>query len=58
MVEKIDEREQVPIEDVVMSNVFTQEAILNLLEKKGLVTKEEVMEEIKRLMVDDKKQKA
>jgi hypothetical protein len=37
---------------------FTQEAILNLLEKKGLVTKEEVMEEMKRLMVDDKRRKA
>jgi hypothetical protein len=38
-----------------LSNVFTQEAILNLLEKKGLVTKGEVMEEMKRLMIDDKK---
>ncbi len=44
--------------DVVLSNVFAQEAILNILEKKGLVTKEEVMEEMKRLMVDDKKRKA
>ena len=58
MAKKEDERETVPLEDVVMSNVFTQEAILNLLEKKGLVTKEEVMEEMKRLMVDDKKRKA
>ena len=53
-----DSAETVPLEDVVMSNVFTQEAILNLLEKKGLVTKEEVMEEMKRLMIDDKKRKA
>jgi hypothetical protein len=52
-----DSRETVPLEDVVMSNVFTQEAILNILERKGFVTKEEVMEEMKRLMVDDKKRK-
>ncbi len=58
MTKKQDSEETVPLEDVVMSNVFTQEAILNLLEKKGLVTKEEVMEEMKRLMVDDKRRKA
>ena len=50
MAKKDETREQVPLEDVVMSNVFTQEAILNILEKKGLVTKEEVMEEMKRIM--------
>jgi hypothetical protein len=55
---KEDLGDSVPLEDVVMSNVFTQEAIINLLEKKGLVTKEEVMEEMKRIMVDDKKRKA
>ncbi len=53
-----DERERVPIEEVVMSNVYTQEAIINLLEKKGLLTKKEVLEEMRRLMVDDKKRKA
>jgi hypothetical protein len=43
-------RETMPLEDVVLSNVFTQEAILNLLEKKGVVTKEEVMDEMKKIM--------
>jgi hypothetical protein len=50
MIKEQDSAETVPLEDVVLSNVFTQEAILNLLEKKGLVTKEEVMEEMKRIM--------
>ena len=58
MTKKDETREQVPLEEVVMSNVYTQEAIVNILEKKGLVTKKEVMEEMKRLMVDDKKRKA
>jgi hypothetical protein len=58
MAKQDDPRETIPLEEVVMSNVYTQEAIVNLLEKKGLVTKEEVMEEMKRLMVDDKKRKA
>ncbi len=50
MTKKDETRERVPLEEVVMSNVYTQEAIINLLEKKGLVTKEEVMEEMKRIM--------
>ena len=32
-----------------MSNVIEQEALVNLLEKKGIITKAELMEEIKRL---------
>ncbi|MFH1703292.1 MAG: hypothetical protein ABIB41_07675 [Nitrospirota bacterium] len=32
-----------------MSNVYTQEAVINLLEKKGLIDKKELLEEIKRL---------
>jgi hypothetical protein len=50
MAKKQDSAETVPLEDVVLSNVFTQEAILNLLEKKGVVTKEEVMDEMKKIM--------
>ena len=52
MVKKEDSREAVPIEKVVMSNVYTQEAIINLLERKGLLTKKEVLEEIKRMRVE------
>ena len=32
-----------------MSNVYTQEVLINLLGKKGIINKEEVIEEIKRL---------
>ncbi len=55
MTKKEDTRERVPIEEVVMSNVYTQEAIINLLEKKGLLTKKEVLEEMQRIAVVDKK---
>jgi len=34
-----------------MTNVFTQEALINLLEKKGVLTKAELPEEIRRLKV-------
>jgi hypothetical protein len=58
MTKKDETRERVPLEEVVMSNVYSQEAIVNLLEKKGLLTKKEVLDEMRRLMVDDKKRKA
>ena len=57
MEKKQEPRETVSLEELVMSNVYTQEAIVNLLEKKGLLTKKEVIEEIKRLKVDDEKRK-
>ena len=46
MVDKIDPKETVTFEDVLMSNVYTQEAIINVLERKGLLTRNEVLEEI------------
>jgi hypothetical protein len=37
-----------------MSNVYTQEALINLLEKKGIITKAELLEEIRTLRVRKK----
>ena len=41
--------ETVSFEELLMSNVYTQEALINLLEKKGLIDEKELLEEIKRL---------
>ena len=49
MAKKLEPKEIVTFEELLMSNVYTQEALINLLEKKGLVSKEELIEEIKRL---------
>ena len=49
MAEKLDSKESVTFEEVLMSNVIEQEALVNLLEKKGTITKAELAEEIKRL---------
>ena len=49
MTEKLDPRETVTFEELFISNVYTQEALINLLEKKGLIGKKELLEEIKRL---------
>lgn len=49
MTEKIDPKETVTFEELLMSNVYVQEALINLLEKKGLIDKKELLEEIKRV---------
>ena len=49
MANKMDPKEIVSFEELVMSNVYTQEAIVNILEKKGILRREEVLDEIKRL---------
>lgn len=52
---KLDLKEIVTFEELIMSNVFTQEALINLLRKKGLITNEELIEEIKNLKIKHKK---
>ena len=41
-----NERETVTIEQIAMTNMYQFEALMNVLERKGLVTSQEVMEEL------------
>ena len=47
MAEKLDSKETVNFEDLLLSNVYTQEALINLVEAKGILTNGELLEEIK-----------
>lgn len=49
MANKLNSNEVVSLEEVVISNVFTQEALINIFVKKGLINKKELLEEISRL---------
>ena len=49
MAEKLEPKETATFEEILTSNVYTQEALINLLERKGLINKTELLEEIKRL---------
>ncbi len=40
-------REEVPLESIVLSNMYSMEALIDVLVEKGLVTKEEVLKRIK-----------
>ena len=52
---KIDQREVASFEEFLMSNVFTQEALINLLEAKEIIKKSDLLDEIKRLRKEQKK---
>lgn len=49
MAETLDPKETVSFEELLISNVIEQEALVNLLEAKGVIRKAELLEEIKRL---------
>ena len=49
MTEQLDPNEFESYKEALLSQVFTLDALVILLEKKGLITKEEVIEEIKKL---------
>ncbi len=42
-------RQVVPLDEVVLAQAFELEALMNVLERKGIVAKAAVLEEIKRL---------
>jgi len=52
MADKLDPKETATFEEVLLSNVFTQEALINLLERKGIISKKEVLAEISRIRKD------
>lgn len=49
MAERLDPEEITSFEELVMSTLYTQEALVNLLDRKELLKKEEIIEEIRRL---------
>jgi hypothetical protein len=52
MSNKLDPKETVTFEELLLSNTIQQEAMFNILERKGLMSKKELLEEIKRLRRD------
>jgi len=46
---KLDERETVEFKELLLSEVIQSEALINLLERKGIVSKKELLEEIKQV---------
>lgn len=47
MAEKLDQKELVTFRNALLSEVIQFEALVNLLDRKGIIDKEELLEEIK-----------
>jgi hypothetical protein len=49
MAEKLDPKELVTFKELLMSEVIQSEALINLLDRKGIISKQELLEEIKKV---------
>ncbi len=49
MAKKLDPKEMVDLEELVLSEVIQLEALTNLLDRKGIISKQELLEEITRV---------
>lgn len=52
MAQKLVDCETVTLEEIVISNSFEIAAMFNIMEKKGLITRAELEEELKRLKTE------
>ena len=58
MADKIDPKEVIDFKELLMSEVMQSEALINLLDRKGVISKQELLEEMKRVqatMIKSKK---
>ena len=49
MAKELDPKELVSFKEMLLNEVITSEAIINLLDKKGIISREELLEEIKKV---------
>ena len=49
MAEKLDNKEIVTADELLMSEVIQSKAIINLLDKKGIISKQELLNEMRRV---------
>ena len=49
MAEELDEKELVSFNELLMSEVIQSEARINLLDRKGIISKKELLDEMKRV---------
>ena len=49
MAEILDPKQTVSFKELLMSEVIQSEALINLLDKKGIISKQELLEEMKKI---------
>jgi hypothetical protein len=58
MAEKLDSNELVSFKELLMSEVIQSEALINLLDKKGIISKQELLQEMKAVQSSASKAKS
>jgi len=53
----LTERETVTYEEIAHSNMMSIEALVSLLTRKGLITQQEILDELKAVRLRDEKEK-
>ena len=49
MAKKLDQKQTVDLKELLMSEVIQSEALINLLDRKVIISKQELLEEMKRV---------
>lgn len=49
MANQLDPKELVTFKELLMSEVIQSDALINLIDRKGIITKQELLEEMKRV---------
>ena len=49
MAEILNKKQTVDLKELLMSGIIQSEALINLLDEKGIISKQELLEEIKRV---------
>jgi hypothetical protein len=52
MAEKLDPQELATFKELLMSEVIQSEALINLLDSKGIISRQELLEEMKRVQTE------
>ncbi len=52
MTEKLDPKQLVEFKELLMSEVIQSDALINLLDRKGIVSKQELLEEMKKVQAN------
>ena len=49
MAKELDKKQTIELKELLVSEVIQSEALINLLDRKGIISKDELLEEIKRV---------
>ena len=52
MAEKLDKKQMVEFKELLMSEIIQSEALINVLDRKGIVSKQELLDEMRRVQTE------